>query len=127
MQIQQKKQKYDLSMSKRDMYKRFHVIDLEQVEWDPSTVKLLVEGRYGAQTYGKRPDENFNEIVLVKTIRNTGVGADPYEAFQNAFAMIDKRRIKRDAQFMYLKSGFVIKNGANYYYILEATVYKTKN
>ncbi len=71
------------------------------------------------------PDE-VNYFEFRKNISETGVGGNPYEAYENAVLRMNKRRIKRGAEIMQMSAGVVFRNGANFYYILYAQIMKIK-
>ncbi len=104
--------------------------------------KHIVFNFWGAMYWG-RPKKAFqtawpedaddlipNEINCFsyrKNLSEIGVGANPYEAYEDAVLRMNRRRIKRGAEIVYITSGMVVRNGANFYYLLHAEVMKIKN
>jgi len=69
------------------------------------------------------PNE-INVFSMRKNLCETGTGSTPFEAYENSILRMHKRREKRGADFILLIGGNLIKNGATFYYTLQAQVYK---
>lgn len=111
-------------------YERFHLIIPGKVLLDENNEKnIIVEDLWGARVWERRKkdDEFMNTFSLRKSIHSTGVGADPYEAYERALDKIKERRKKRGAQIIIQTSGYCFRNGANFYYTLDSEVLKIKN
>lgn len=103
--------------------------------------KHIVFSFWGAMYWGKPkkafqvtwPEDAYdlipNEINCFsyrKNLSEIGVGANPYEAYEDAVLRMNRRRIKRGAEIVYITSGMVVRNGANFYYLLHSEVMKIK-
>lgn len=71
------------------------------------------------------PDD-VNIFEYRKNLSETGVGGNPHEAYENALLRMNQRRVKRGAEIMQIRAGVIIKNGANFYYTLDAQIMKIK-
>jgi hypothetical protein len=71
------------------------------------------------------PNE-INCFEYRKNLSETGTGANPNEAYENAILRMNMRRVKRGAEIMLVRSGIVVRNGANFYYTLYSEVIKIK-
>ncbi len=112
-----------------EWYERFHLILPRKVLSDEEGEKnIIVEDLWEAKIWERKKGDDFMNIFsLRKIIHSTGVGADPYEAYEKALGKINERRKKRNAEIILQTSGFCFRNGANFYYILETILFKIKN